>query len=110
MGLLCDGLPTVTRLKRGARKIGAGRALFRLVEFQVLERPEVRSGNRSNNDGAGPDVDTADPVARIDHHALTDRIHALALEIDDAGGPQGGNGPAGLAAELFQLDVHGHAG
>src|SRR5438309_10862186 len=101
--LLCDGAPTVTRWNHGARRIRFGRAIFRLIEFQVLKGTEVRLGRGPDDDLARADVDATDPVARFHHHALRDGVDPFAVEIDYAGGPQGRNGPAGFAAELVQL-------
>ena len=71
-------------------------------------RPRSRLLHRPDDDLAGLHVDAADPLARLDHHALGDDVDAPAVEVDHAGRPQGRQGPADAAAQLLQLHVDRH--
>src|SRR5438552_16187047 len=79
-------------------------------EKGVLQVTEIRLLHLPNDDFAGPDVDAADPLSLVDHHALGNCIDSAAIEIGYSRRTQRGDSSAKASAQLFELQIHRHRG
>src|SRR5690348_758091 len=75
-------------------------SFFQVAEVWFLHLP--------NDHFARPDVNTADPLSLVNHHAFGNCIDSAAIEIGHARRPKRRYRSTEAAAQLLQLQVHWH--